>query len=415
MHENFGDGDTVIPNSPAERRSAAEDDGERGRRKEKKQRRKKLWRRLCCIDGSPSRDADKPEERQDGVLEPEAEASRELSDDRISSQDIVSVEDHTSKYIDGPQSSLRQINTVSSGYLSEGEIVVPTDKPDTNEEPVKQDILSQYMIGYKLGQGGFGNVNAAFRLADNLSVAVKIAKKSESMEYINIPDQPTPVPLEVGLTVLANKGPSCPRIIQLLDWQDDDDKYVMVLQRPVASMDLMSYIRLNHNFMDEDKARHLMEQVTDAAITCCNRGVLHRDIKLENVLVNTGTLDITLIDFGCGALLHDMPYDSYNSTAVYCPPEFFIDGKYFGKPATVYSLGVLLFYSVCHHFPKKSDQEKLEKWEWRQGRLSKECCHLLNSCLHPSPKERIPLDEILLHNWFQIKTGGEKNFILNFH
>ncbi|TRY72854.1 hypothetical protein DNTS_013837, partial [Danionella cerebrum] len=307
LHEAFGDSDTVIPNLPAKRRSAAEDDGERGRRKEKRQRRKKFWRRLCCIDGSPSRDAYKPEERQDEVLEPEAEASREISDGTISPQDIVFVEDHTSEYFDGPQSSLGQINTESSGYLSEGEIVVPTDKPDTNEEPVKQDILSQYMIGYKLGQGGFGTVNAAFRLSDNLSVAVKIAKKSESMEYINIPDHPTPVPLEVGLTVLANKGP------------------------------------------------------------------------------------------------------------IYCPPEFFLEGKYFGKPATVYSLGVLLFYAVCGHFPKKSDLEKLEMWEWSQGRLSKECCHLLNSCLHPNPNERIPLDELLLHDWFQLKIGGEKNFILNFH
>ncbi|TRY69697.1 hypothetical protein DNTS_008907 [Danionella cerebrum] len=198
------------------------------------------------------------------------------------------------------------------------------------------------------------------------------------MEYINIPDHPTPVPLEVGLTSLirvANTGPRSSRIIQLLDWQDDEDKYIMVLQQPFSSMDL--------------------------------RGVLHRDIKLENILVNT----ITLIDFGCGALLHDTPYYKY---CVYCPPEFFNEGKYFGKPATVYSLGVLLFYLVCGHFPKNKDRKKVENWEWSKRLLSKECCDLLNSCLHPNPRERIPLDELLLHDWFQLKAGGEKNFNLNF-
>ncbi|TRY94806.1 hypothetical protein DNTS_029835, partial [Danionella cerebrum] len=411
LQEASGDGDTVIPNSPAERRSVAENDGERGRRKERRQRRKKFWRRLCCIYGSPSRDSDQPDAGQNQVREPEAE----ISDDLKSPKDIiVSIEDQTSEYFDCSKLSLGQIHIKSSGYLSEGEIVVPKNIPDSKEEPVKQDILSKYTIGYKLGEGGFGCVNAAFRLADNLSVAVKIADKRESMEYINIPDHPTPVPLEVGLTLLANTGPPSSRIIQLLDWQDDEDKYIMVLQRPFSSMDLRSYFRLKNKRMNEDKARRLIEQVIDAAITCCNRGVLHRDIKLENILVNTITLDITLIDFGCGALLHDTPYYKYCGTAVYCPPEFFNVGKYFGKPATVYSLGVLLFYLVCGHFPKNKDRKKVENWEWRKRRLSKECCDLLNSCLHPNPRERIPLDELLLHDWFQLKAGREKNFNLNF-
>ncbi|TRY64571.1 hypothetical protein DNTS_033870 [Danionella cerebrum] len=371
LQEASGDGDTVIPNSPAERRSVAENDGERGRRKERRQRRKKFWRRLCCIYGSPSRDSDQPDAGQNQVLEPEAE----ISDDLKSPKDIiVSAEDQTSEYFDCSKLSLGQIHIKSSGYLSEGEIVVPKNIPDAKEEPVKQDILSKYTIGYKLGEGGFGCVNAAFRLADNLSVAVKIADKRESMEYINIPDHPTPVPLEVGLTLLANTGPPSSRIIQLLDWQDDEDKYIMVLQRPFSSMDLRSYFRLKNKRMNEDKARRLIEQVIDAAITCCNRGVLHRDIKLENILVNTITLDITLIDFGCGALLHDTPYYKYCGTAVYCPPEFFNVGKYFGKPATVYSLGVLLFYLVCGHFPKNKDRKKVENWEWRKRRLSKVQC-----------------------------------------
>ncbi|XP_053537938.1 serine/threonine-protein kinase pim-3-like [Ictalurus punctatus] len=54
-----------------------------------------------------------------------------------------------------------------------------------------------------------------------------------------------------------------------------------------------------------------MLQVIWAARHCCARGVLHSDINLENLLINTRTMDIKLIDFGCGRLLKDSPYSSF--------------------------------------------------------------------------------------------------------
>nr|XP_021333295.1 serine/threonine-protein kinase pim-2-like [Danio rerio] len=87
---------------------------------------------------------------------------------------------------------------------------------------------------------------------------------------------------------------------------------------------------------------------------------------------------------------------------MYCPPEFFETGKYLARPATVYSLGVLLYTMVCGYMPDYTDREKMQHWLWYLPSLSCECSHLINACLHPDPSERIQLEQILLHDWFTV-------------
>ncbi len=55
-----------------------------------------------------------------------------------------------------------------------------------------------------------------------------------------------------------------------------------------------------------------MWQVIHATNICCERGVFHRDIKLENLLVNLDTWEVKLIDFGCGTLMKDSAYMAFN-------------------------------------------------------------------------------------------------------
>ncbi|KTG38310.1 hypothetical protein cypCar_00024676 [Cyprinus carpio] len=113
------------------------------------------------------------------------------------------------------------------------------------------------------------------------------------------------------LTLMANKGSSVPQIIKLLDWQDDPDHYIMILERPMPSMSLFSFVMLRRR-LDKGKARHVMWQVIHASNICCERGVFHRDIKLENLLVNPDTLEVKLIDFRCGTLMKDSPYVAFS-------------------------------------------------------------------------------------------------------
>ncbi len=104
--------------------------------------------------------------------------------------------------------------------------------------------------------------------------------------------------MEIGLTLMANERP---QIIKLLNWEDNKDHYVMVMERPMPSMDLRSFVKLHGERLDEGTARKVMWQAIEAANVCIIRGVFHRDIKMENLLVNQDTMEVKLIDFGCGA------------------------------------------------------------------------------------------------------------------
>ncbi|RXN02305.1 serine threonine- kinase pim-2-like protein [Labeo rohita] len=143
----------------------------------------------------------------------------------------------------------------------------------------EDDILSRYEIGRKLGEGGFGSVCEGKRLEDGLEVAVKIARKPENMKYINISGHPTSLPAEVALLILVNREPKAPEIIQLLEWEDQPEYYIMVLERPSPCEDLLSFVKRHGGILKEETARVIMAQAAMAAYICCERGVFHRDIK----------------------------------------------------------------------------------------------------------------------------------------
>ncbi|KAA0725548.1 Serine/threonine-protein kinase pim-2 [Triplophysa tibetana] len=169
---------------------------------------------------------------------------------------------------------------------------------------------------------------------------VKFVTKSDEDEYISIPGHPEPLMQEVALHILISKGDKVPEIIELLDWQEHADRYVMVLESFAPCKDLLMFLKEDQ--LDEYLANRVMFQATRAAFICCKRGVLHRDIKLQNLLINTDTFEVKLIDFGCCDLLKEPAYDTYM-----------------------------------------------------------ECCSLNQACLQENPKERIELRQILKHKWFE--------------
>ncbi|ROL41732.1 Serine/threonine-protein kinase pim-1 [Anabarilius grahami] len=175
----------------------------------------------------------------------------------------------------------------------------------------------------------------------------------------------------------------------------------MVLE-PSPCENLFDFLKHHGGVLSEHLARLIMWQVVQAAHMCCHRGVLHRDIKLENLLLNKDTLEVKLIDFGCGDLLKTTAYKTFWGTQVYCPPEFDKSGKYHRKPATVWSLGVLMFKLLCGDPPDNNDLDMIDAGIWSKPGLSKECHHLIHSCLQQKPKKRLGLGKIILHDWFKV-------------
>ncbi|ROJ78949.1 Serine/threonine-protein kinase pim-3 [Anabarilius grahami] len=148
---------------------------------------------------------------------------------------------------------------------------------------------------------------------------------------------------------MANKDPSIPQIIQLLDWQDNADHCIMVMERPLPYMDMFSFMELHGGSLNEGTAQHVMRQVIHAVNVCCECSIFHRDIKLENL----DTMEVKLIDFGCGAFLKKSAFKFFSE--VNCPPEVEYNDKYHTKPTTVWSLGIFLFVMVFGGYPTAND------------------------------------------------------------
>lgn len=118
--------------------------------------------------------------------------------------------------------------------------------------------------------------------------------------------------LEVALMMQTSHIPG---VIQILDHFELPDCYVIVMERIGTSMnyskDLFDFIS-ESGALNEDLARHIFQQIVEIITRVHEAGVIHRDIKDENILIDTRTYSVKLIDFGSGAKLHNEAYTDFD-------------------------------------------------------------------------------------------------------
>ena len=165
-----------------------------------------------------------------------------------------------------------------------------------------------YKIGQMIGKGGVGTVYSGLRLRDNKQVAVKHVARNKVTEWGDELGTGRKIPLELKLlqAVQAVDG-----VIQLLDYYERADSFIYVMEKPMNSKDLFDFIT-EQKVLEESLAKKFFGQVVETVLACHARGVIHRDIKDENLLVDLTTGQLKLIDFGSGAFLKDGDYTDFD-------------------------------------------------------------------------------------------------------
>ena len=102
--------------------------------------------------------------------------------------------------------------------------------------------------------------------------------------------------------------------------------------------------------MGEDYGRFFMAQMLDVLEFMQAKGVSHRDLKLENILVDED-MNLKVADFGFSTFTDVTNLKSYRGTKTYMAPEIKVGKKYDGFEIDMFSTGVILFIIVQGTFP----------------------------------------------------------------
>ncbi|XP_033930095.1 LOW QUALITY PROTEIN: serine/threonine-protein kinase pim-1-like [Melopsittacus undulatus] len=267
----------------------------------------------------------------------------------------------------------------------------------------KETFERLYRMGPLLGRGGFGSVYSGVRLGDNTPVAIKQVAR-ERISSWGQRRSGTRIPMEIAM--MRKVRSDCSTIIQLLHWFELPDSFLLVLERPEPSQDLFELIR-NRGFVPESPAQGIFLQVLRAVRHCHSRGVLHRDIKSNNIIIHLVTGKIKLIDFGCSTLLRNMVYTKFSGTPLYYPPEWFLYHCYHGRPAAIWSLGVLLYEMVCGVLPFRCCKDITSGQLFFKRQISVECQQLIRWCLNMKAWARPSLEDVFNHPWLQTELPQE--------
>ncbi|XP_067268730.1 serine/threonine-protein kinase pim-2-like isoform X1 [Pseudorasbora parva] len=270
-------------------------------------------------------------------------------------------------------------------------------------KPNDESFESLYNVGEMLGSGGFGSVYKGTRKSDGKKVAIKQLSKIENNRYLYIPGHPEPLVTEVALLLMMRRKPISPLIIQLYEWFEHPGKFTLVMEFPEPCMSLRDYI-VRKPVLYEPTARFIMRQALLAVQVCIEHGVFHTDIHAQNFLVNERTLELKLIDFGCGQLFSNDGYESktYIGLPYYYPPEILTEPRFHAIPANVWALGVLLYTMVHVSHPFANSKEiRRAKIPFMYYNLSKKYRDLISQCLARDPTKRPTLEQMSQHKWMR--------------
>ncbi|XP_042537947.1 NUAK family SNF1-like kinase 2 [Dipodomys spectabilis] len=292
--------------------------------------------------------------------------------------------------------------------LAEGLLKSP--KPLMKKQAVKRhhhkhNLRHRYEFLETLGKGAYGKVKKA-REGSGRLVAIKSIRKDKIKDEQDL--------LHIRREIEIMSSLNHPHIIAIHEVFENSSKIVIVMEY-ASRGDLYDYISERQRLSERD-ARHFFRQIVSAVYYCHQNGIVHRDLKLENILLDANG-NIKIADFGLSNLYHQGKFlQTFCGSPLYASPEI-VNGKpYMGPEVDSWSLGVLLYILVHGTMPFDGQDHKtlvrqISDGAYREPPKPSDACGLIRWLLMVNPTRRATLEDVASHwwvNWGYTTRVGEQ-------
>lgn len=278
-------------------------------------------------------------------------------------------------------------------------------------KPQQPQKVGKYVLGAKLGVGGFGIVLRATNEETGVEVAVKVLDKSQ-LQLMQMTSQ---IKREITLLTTLKH----PNIVNGFEILNSTAKLYMVMEL-VEGGDMHTMVSERRQ-IPEDDARRYFTGLIKCLAYCHERGVSHRDLKLENLLV-TKEGELKVCDFGLASVRAlNSNESSLCSTIVgtedFAAPEILNRQPYEGDKSDMWSAGIILYTMIAGHCPFRGDDTS-------QLFNAIKRCHfsfpdefpalpkrVVLSLLVPNPQRRSSAKDILQMAWLQNPIASSESSI----
>ena len=269
-------------------------------------------------------------------------------------------------------------------------------------------IEDNYKIISKLGKGSFGSVFKVQNIKTNEIRALKVIKKTS----IIYQDDDHKFLKEIEILIKLEH----PNIIKIYEYYTDDINFYLITDY-ISNGELYNYVYKAKSF-NERQTQYIMKQVLCAVNYLHLNNIAHRDIKLENILVeqeitsnDEQLINVKLIDFGTSNYVKTENTNYFTvkvGSPFYMAPE--VLNKKYNNKCDIWSCGVIMFMLLRGHPPFKGEnQEELFKSIQNDiinynemTELSELAKELMSKMLERNVDLRYSADECLKHKWMKI-------------
>ena len=265
---------------------------------------------------------------------------------------------------------------------------------------LKGDVYDNYTKLKDIQSGTTGSVSKVLHKQLNIQRAVK---------YINIKDNPKLLN-EAKREIAILKNLDHPNIEKIYEYYEKENDCINIVMELIDGQELFSKLmKINH--FSEKQTAIIMYQIFSSIKYCHENGIIHRDIKAENILVQDSlNLFVKIIDFGsCEILTKSKLTSTYKvGSPSYIAPEV-LNGEEYDYCCDIWSLGVLMYYLLSGNKPFtgnteeeiykaiKTNELKFKDVIWES--ISNEAKELIKSMLVKNKKKRINIDQALNSEW----------------